>query len=200
LEMEYYMKSLKIEKGFKQLLDFQFLWEDSKNIWEILILKFWYITSDFWNNLFRIFYTIFLYIALSFLLVWLLEKGFIKIFTDLIDYLTSDDLLQRLLIVFIVLFVLLIIDSIYKITSNKIKNIFSHSVIIVFFIILAFIIGFKYNMFHTLNILINPLSWLSKGDLEWYNSLEQFGFIIYKIIYWFLVYQLIVALKRTTKR
>jgi hypothetical protein len=25
LEMEYYMKSLKIEKGFKQLLDFQFL-------------------------------------------------------------------------------------------------------------------------------------------------------------------------------
>jgi len=48
--------------------------------------------------------------------------------------------------------------------------------------------------------LLYPLYWFKKDYIDWLDNWLTLGFIIYKTIYWILLWHLIVALKRTTKR
>lgn len=88
------------------------------------------------------------------------------------------------------------------------NNWFKNLLWIIWFAILSTIINYFYlslcyelinfNSIKTLFNLLSPFNLLSKDlnlDLPLYWS-----FILYKIIYWILIYQLIISLKRTTKR
>lgn len=83
-------------------------------------------------------------------------------------------------------------------------------IIILFALISTLINYWIMNYFYNITIdwvlnfinLINPFFWFSKWVYESLKDFPEiyFGFVLYKIFYAILVYQLIIALKRTTKR
>lgn len=93
-----------------------------------------------------------------------------------------------------------IIVKIDNFISSANFTIISH-IIIAFF--LLFLLNIDINRYHwveTFIYLINPFSWLTPNSMSHLLWSEQLWMIIHKIIYWILIYQLIITLKRTTKR
>jgi hypothetical protein len=99
-----------------------------------------------------------------------------------------------------------------KLVNNYWNNWFNNFIIILLFAWLSTLINYfyllicydliKFNFILTFFNLLSPFYWLWKDT---FNTLNldlplYWGFILYKIIYWTLIYQLIIALKRTTKR
>jgi hypothetical protein len=99
-----------------------------------------------------------------------------------------------------------------KLINNYWNNWFKNFLIILLFALLSTLINYfylliyydliKFNFILTFFNLLSPFYWLWKDT---FNTLNldlplYWGFILYKIIYWILIYQFIIALKRTTKR
>lgn len=92
--------------------------------------------------------------------------------------------------------------------NNWLKNF----LIVIWFAILSTLINYFYLLicydlinFHFIKTFLNLLSPFYGLWKDTFNTLNldlplYAGFILYKIIYWILIYQLIIALKRTTKR
>jgi hypothetical protein len=204
LEMEYYMKSLDIDKkkvGFFSLFynnDWCF-WTNYEKAWDIFSLKLSYLISNFWNNLYRVAFSIISYISIIYMLTflsWLINELYInsEIISDFIMY-----------IFIIVSIILLSRKNIYEFFDKfKVNIYFSYLIKFISFIVVIITLNIEdYKSFHwikTLAFILNPLSWIDHENISKLVWTKQIGLIFHKIIYATLIYHLIVTIRRNTKR
>lgn len=210
LEMEYYEKSLGLEKMniysiFKRIHKEGYRWENTKKYWEQFVLKFSKWVNNFWNNWIRPAFLLFLFAFLATIVDWVSTGLWEKYWN-----------IQWDLFTILGFFLIIVIDyktSIFKNPWDKIDKLMDH--IIWFFILLSV-------TFMLLDMLVLK-SWLASLSLfsnyinpiwvlpeytiiGWdkiylhYNGIELFSFVLYKVFYWIILWHLIVAAKRTTKR
>lgn len=213
LEMEYYrlyLTNWNYKKGLLQNLTNNFFGTNIENSWKYLILNFLWLINNFWNNIYRNIFTIYLYLFLV-TIISFTSNNYKK--SDIFYSIEFTQIL-RFLILFLVIYFIPVLFSVFlkKIKKGnlivKIDNfisssnftIITHIIIVIF---LLFLLNVDVNRFHwieTFIYLINPFSWLTPNSMSHLLWSEKLWMIIHKIIYWILIYQLIIALKRTTRR
>lgn len=191
-EMKYELLSNNEEKIFKKwiwnwlktLWNEDFLWPKSKILWDRVILFLWKIISEFWNNWLS---TIKLIITIAFIastVDWLYYDLFFQFkipeSTPVIDF---SIVLGLIIFLIIVIYVATKYFFYYIIFATTLFiYISSWDVIKLFFQYLYPLYGLKFDFIKNL------------------NALEIWSFTVYKILYSILLWHLVVALKRTTKR
>ncbi len=201
LEMEEYMKfynninKLSYKEVFKNIFDIK----KSSNYWEKLILNFNYLINNFWTNIILNMYTIFIYLSICYGTSFVYSYIIVIINWELTTK-TDDKIIITLLS--ITCFTCLLIMK--KIIANYplITTLFFILLVTFFWYFFNFtnIDSINFKWLETLVYLLNPFSWLATNTISHLHLLEKFWLIIHKIIYWILIYQLIIALKRTTRR
>jgi hypothetical protein len=176
-----------------------------------MINKFW---TDISINLFFIGYYLLIAYAISFFTNMIANLWITFNYNNIELF----HILWIILLIFILFWYIYILEKTYKYIDNlrhhSIMNTYWWYIWIVtlFVWILAITLLSKY-IFHlehnndihfqwikTFIYLLNPFSWLTDNSMLKLYWTEQLWMIIHKIIYWILIYQLIIALKRTTKR
>ncbi|MCH8518238.1 hypothetical protein LAT59_00530 [Candidatus Gracilibacteria bacterium] len=220
-EMEYYEKTKKIDNTtFYQLIlelyQEDFSSEKSKEIGEIMSLKFSKYVNEFGNNWLK---PTFLLLNLSILATLIhgahsmLRAYGNDINNDnifLIKLLQQYDLISLFsifLFISMTFFIYKYFDFFYKLFEKIVGPIFG--IIIILFLLF---IGIKsvipsFNFFEVFAIYINPIGLLPEysiinGEKVYivYNGIERLSFVVYKILYGIILWHLIVAAKRTTRR
>ena len=179
----------------QKLYQNNFKWRETKELWEYITLNFSSNVNDFWNNWLRPLFLIF----------------FLSFTATVID--ACATLFWDIKVFFVILF-MLTIDIIISFFSKpeKIINylVFNLKFFISFIIFALIFFQFYIEDFNSLKVIalyINPIWLLPEYDIinntryfYSYNWIELLSFAVYKILYWILLWHLIVAAKRTTKR
>lgn len=204
LEMEYYERTLDIWWGWfldnlKNFIKTSFHWEKAKILWEIIVLRFSKRINDFWNNWLSP-------------LFWLL---FFSSFATLIDGIISTNSIKELfypIAFFALLWGVFYIFRKFEKTrkvNDFVINISQNTYLIIFAAIFTFI-GFSlkgFNFLEAFSVYVNPIWFLPEYFIQngeklyiKYSWFEKLIFILYKALYGVILWHLIVAAKRTTKR
>lgn len=229
-EMDNYWLSLWLKKlwiwwTLKQIIATVWYGWENKKRWEKLSLLFSEIISEHGTNLIRAILILITFAIIS----WLFTNLYISFWTNFCNQWIEDfikncnfNTAANIAVILFPIMILLIFSFFWYIwekiwEKNKvldwifIKIIEKINFIIVLIILLSVIFwpeleykidGISYTFdpqSHLLN-LINPLHWFAEDDTKLYSNWESFYFILYKIIYWIILWHLIVAAKRTTKR
>lgn len=181
------------EWWFKKMRTEGFSGIHTKIIWERVSLWTWKFISDFWNNWIR---PMFLIIIWAFLFTDL--KFLWDNYTDLDKGIQNLNLIKSEIVSITDAF----IKSLWVITAWLVLSFFIKRYFILFTItfglVLELIVGADV-IKNFLNLLY-PLYGFKMDFIAQLDLVETTWLIIYKAGYWILLYHLIVALKRTTKR
>jgi len=228
-EMEYYEKTKKIDNSsilwlVQDLYLQKFSWEKAKEIGEIISLRFSGFINDYWNNWIRPLFLIFLLATLATLLDWIstLLSKWLESLTLISGWWESsaDKFWKKIVYNFIWDLFTLLLCILLLFLDNKFWKIFNRWIInkildrFVWFIILIlllfmliYFLNTDFKILQFFSIYINPIGLLPEYSIiNWekiyivYNWIELLAFVLYKILYGILLWHLIVAAKRTTKR
>lgn len=216
-EMEYYEKSLWIEN--KSIIDIfkkshleRYKWENTQKLWEKIVLIFSKWINNFWNNWIR---SAFLLLMLSFLATiidfwsWQLWKDLQKFSSEYWNILWDILMLPILLLIQLIAIKFKAFKNFWTSVDFLLDNFFYFLIFITItlFFLNFFMIENLHWSFSVFSNYLNPLGFLPEYYIEdWeknyivYNWIENLAFVIYKILYWVILWHLIVAAKRTTKR
>lgn len=212
-EMEYYWKSINISEFniysiFNKLHKKSYKWEVAKDFWEKLALNFSQNINEFGSNWIRPAFLLLLIAVAATIIEWISTLLWEKL---------SNNIFWDIWILLLLLWIILVDSKVtlFKNSGKKVDKIIDN---IIWFLIITIIVfaGLEINInselfssLQTFSNYLNPL-WLlpeyavnlSNWNKEYvvYNWLETFSFITYKIFYWIILWHLIVAAKRTTKR
>ena len=202
MEMFYYEKIVDSKKIFEKwwLKKLHKEWFSSINaglIWEKIVLFLWDIISNHWNNFIK---PIFLIFMLAFLAtdVKFLYDYFPLLSDSFKDYTFYQNASIRELLSWVSSLILTMFLYIWIFLISK-K--FIYSTILGSFIIIQFWLW--YNIFWSFMSFLLPFApiyWLDFSSFKELNIIETIWLWIYKIFYWIILWHLIVAAKRTTRR
>lgn len=189
--------------------------------WEKLILNISFIISNFWTNISLNLFFIWYYLLIAYSISFYANLVSLFFLFYINKYIEIFHIVWTIFLIFIFMCFVYIWktndnNKQYNHDSNNSSIIKSYwwyiwiSIILIWIITISltteYLFPFKTNneihfyWINTFTYLLNPFSWLTdKSMLNLYWT-EQLWLIIHKIIYWTLIYQLIIALKRTTKR
>lgn len=198
-EMRSHVKSLDTKyiswKNLRDLYKSNFLWKDAKELWEFISLSFSSNVNDFWNNWLR---PLFLLFFASFAAT--IIDGSAAFFWELIISIF-------ILILLVIEFKIWFFSRPQKVIDYMIDNFWFFLFFIVLSLLFLHVFISDFNSLKTLSLYINPIWFLpeyevinTKRYFITYSWIELFWFTIYKIFYWIILWHLIVAAKRTTKR
>lgn len=208
LEMEYqrlHLSDWKQNKWLLYNLSQSFFGSHAQNWWQLFILNISSLINEFWNNISRNIFVIYLYIILATLVSYMSNK--MDYFSNNLEWNHLLWLLCLFLWLWLILYILWKIFTTDKVLSyidtkleSKIFAVFAHIFIFWFLLYLCTVEVNRFYWIETFTYLLNPFSWLTDRSMMNLLWTEKIWLIIHKIIYWTLIYQLIIALKRTTKR
>lgn len=201
-EMEYYEKIIDSKKIFEK-----WWWRKLHNegfsslnawlIWEKISLYFWSVISNHWNNLIK---PIFLIFMLAFFAtdIKFIYETYPNLFEKLPEFkIYTDVWVNELTNLLIKAIPIVIFYWLLFIFSKR----FIYSTIVIFFIIIQF-----WMWYHIIDNFIwfllpfTPFYWLDFSAFRELNSIEKAGLWLYKITYGIILWHLIIAAKRTTRR
>jgi hypothetical protein len=156
-----------------------------------------YLINNFWINPIRNFFVILSYIYCVMAISFFSNYAAREIETANYQAIVQLFVWWTMIISAIYVFVCYIRNPVANI--SKFQKLFTTILFILFFVSL-FMDYLHFKWVYTLIYLINPFSWLTPNSMSHLLWTEQIWMIIHKIIYWILIYQLIISLKRTTKR
>ena len=215
LEMQEYMNSMEIEWiSMKTIYNDYFNWNNTEKLGEKIKLIFSNCINNFWNNWIKNLIFIFILATISNLIIissLLLENvlnWFILSIINLVHYFSLSTHIINFLNInlisdFLIFIIIILAFFDKKINSTDNKNNYKNFKLLFIWIILFFLLvslfDFKnFNAIKNFIELLYPLYWFEY--IKSFNEIELIWFFIYKIIYWILIWNLWVALKRTTKR
>lgn len=193
-EMQYEMKRNLEEvifkdwfrKWIKELWQNDFLWKQGKILWERIVLLLWYNINEFWNNWLS---PIKLILSLA-IIATSLDFSYYDYIAAKNDNTTGllfsqniETIIQNSIIILLIIFFTI--------------KYFTQFIIFLIFITIIYTNGEVIKIFFQY---LYPLYWLKQDFIKSLNAFELWSFILYKVIYWILLWHLIVALKRTTRR
>jgi hypothetical protein len=202
------LNNLNHNKWFFYNLTNSFFWKHAENWWKLFILNILSLINEFWNNISRNIFMIYLYLILSTIISFWCNKIVTNDYS--IEFIHIFSFITLILWLYFLIFVLWWVWKLFK--TDKViltvDNIFSstkftiwfHIIIIIYFLMILNIDVNRFYWIHTFTYLANPFSWLTYNSINSLLWSEQIWLIIHKIIYWTIIYQLIITLKRTTKR
>jgi hypothetical protein len=222
-EMEYHMYYLSEKKLFEKwwwsnLKNNWFSWKTVKLVWEKVSLKLWYRISEFWNN-WILPIVLILLLSLLVVIIFYLYDNFNDISiplsntsNNIIENLESNNIIKslethtRLGLVLLYILVTLPQVLLYFLVTSLIFIFYKYILKIGLVITIIWVsLYIEYYTDHSIikNFLefLYPFHWLLD-----YKSLKElpifklFIFILFKLIYAILIWHLVVALKRTTRR
>lgn len=217
-EMKTYRNSIDpLKLWFNKIFQKGFNWKEAKKLWSIISLWFSYQVNDFGNNWIR---------PLFFIILLALFGTMIDGFSTMINPNINGDILT-IIIIGIILFLDILKPKLFnkfkflnklkflKFLDNSIdktlSTILSHFLwFILFFVVMIWLLSLSSADFDWLKVfwnLLNPLYVLEQFRVTeiwrfpiYYNWIEIFAFTLYKIMYSILLWHLLVAAKRTTRR
>ena len=227
-EMEYYEKTLGImQKWFwGTLIDIFnpiWWWWENKKRWEKLALIFSNLITEHWTNLIRWIFVLLMFVLLSTVISLLYLITWLAFCNSPLNYFASECTSIETLNIISVWIILLIITSLVKsIVKYPEKNQdkekeyiwskwdYRFLSLLVFMILLVSLLwwikyvveGQNYSFIpfkHFINLL-DPTYWLVKNQISNYTTIEITFFVMYKIFYWIILWHVLVAARRTTRR
>ncbi len=188
----------------KEIFSWEFWILDSGNISKKIPLVFWKILTDFWNNWIAWFIFLNLFVLTS-VFIKSLYGLFVNWSSDLFNQSVSQYTQS------------VTIDSFWYWLFVFWFSFYSFSLVIRFFdwltkkssfISMSLLILIWYFLYDTtifsefVKLLINPFYWFKDfiENVDKMSALELIGFVIYKLLYWIILWHIVVALKRTTRR
>lgn len=215
LEMEMYMKSINIPENLtlNYIINGIFEWKNIRNISEKIILAFSKILNNYWTNAFQNILAIFIYLMVAFFLVLLLNAFWAFVLSNCPYFSNYCKNINSIFIWWHIIWLIFLYYMFTKDTNrldiiyNKVNSLEKSDLKIFWLALISILLICSYwweiwrmDWFYTLTYLLNPFSWLTPNSMSHLLWTEQIWMIIHKIIYWILIYQLIISLKRTTKR
>ncbi len=199
LEMNSELASISTNLSLKKLLNLDYWLFESNNISRKIPLTFSKILTNFGNNWIPAFIILNIFVLFSTFsksLYYKLQNEWINLNWNIY---TSDNVsnLEKYVSILFILILIYAILKLYSLILNKYP--------LVWFVILILLIYFTYGVnliWEYIKLLINPFYWFKDliNNVNNFNWLELISFASYKILYWIILWHLVVALKRTTRR
>jgi len=228
-EMEYYEKTLGLEKKWLwwtlvDILTSVWFWWENKKRGERIALLFSDMITEHWSNLMRGLFFLFMFSLLSSLIATLYMYSWaiycVKNGCNLEENLKVISLIFLLSVIVIFLVLHFMFTWFNKISDdNKVKKYFINNIskkfdiwAPIFLFLLIFLSWFqidiiywelnnyKFNSFKYFISLLDPTFWLFKNQISHFNNIELLFFILYKVFYGIILWHILVAARRTTRR
>ena len=195
LEMEnlmMYYYSLKLDK----ITSLEYLNKNAKIKWERFMLYYLFFINAFGTNIIRNLFVLYEYLLLVFVITWFCNCFyFIELDLEYIHLMSFSFIITLLWLLTYKFW-----HKLNQVNEWLIKMKWFYVITILVFIFLNTQSNCYFEWIKTFTYLLNPFSWLSDKSMMNLLWTEQIWMIIHKITYWILIYQLIISLKRTTKR
>ena len=207
-EMEMYSKDKKIDSIntkdlIQKMYDEKFSWITAKEVWEIIWLRISENISTYWSNWIRPWFLIILFALFATLL-----NGISNLVWDMVGNNIVWDIIVSIIVIFSLAWDFYKKDEIrFWILDKILKHFYGFIFLFIIVLIGLWIWVDNFNSLQVFAIYINPIWFLPDFTIiDWqkhyitYNWIELLAFVLYKIIYGILLWHLIVAAKRTTRR